>query len=59
MNDQDYGAMTDEQQTAVALAIYRLTPEQLIKVVATITSTLDSVYGVQVVATELGVMVKK
>jgi hypothetical protein len=59
VSDQDYGAMTEEQQIAVAQAIYQLTPEQLIKVVAAITVTLGKCYGVRVVATDEGVMVSE
>jgi len=48
MSDQDYGAMTDEQQVAVALAIYKLSPEQLVKVLKAIVTTLHNSYGVEI-----------
>ena len=59
MSEQDYGAMTEKQQEAMALALYQLTPEQLVKVVATIAKTLDSIYGVQVIVTADSVLLKQ
>lgn len=48
MINEDFGAMTDEQQERVALALYQLTPDQLVKVLHTIVHTLAKCYGKEV-----------
>jgi len=59
VSDQDYGAMTEEQQSAVALAVYQLTPEQMVKVLYAISHALYRHYGVRVVVTEAGVAIRE
>jgi len=48
MSDQDYGVMTDQQQEQVALALYQLSPDQLVHVLLTILATLEEVYGIRI-----------
>jgi hypothetical protein len=52
--DDDYGKMTREQAGQVALALSKLTPEQLVKVVMAIEATLLKSYHLHLVQSGTG-----
>ncbi len=59
MSDEAFGALSETQQEQVALALYQLTPDQLVKVLHAILETLHSCHGVRVGMSVDGLVVTK